>query len=138
MKLQWMGWLCAMAMLMPTVSAQATEATDTLLAEYAAEAKDAFSADRGASMWTQQHMQEKLQKPVSCATCHGTDLGRKGEHIRTGKVIEPMAIAVNPERLTDVKKIRKWLRRNCNWTWGRECTAQEKGDFLQYITTVGK
>jgi len=138
MKQPWKSCLCAIAMIVPVASAQATEATDTLQASYAAEAQDAFSAERGAAMWTQQHMQKKLQKSVSCSSCHGTHLRRQGEHIRTGKVIEPMATAVNPERLNDVKKIRKWLRRNCKWTWGRECTAQEKGDFLQYLTTVGK
>lgn len=120
-------------LLLPAMVAEATEATDALLKTYGATAAQSFSAERGATMWTQQHMQKKLQKPVSCASCHGTNLSRSGEHIRTGKLIEPMARSVNAERLTDVKKIRKWLRRNCRWTWGRECTTQEKGDFLQYI-----
>ncbi len=115
--------------------AQATEATNQLLEEYAASSTTAFSAKRGESMWTEQHMQKKLQKPVSCATCHGSNLYKSGEHIRTGKLIEPMARAVNQARLTDVKKIRKWLRRNCRWTLGRECIAQEKGDVLQYLLT---
>ncbi|MEA3244387.1 MAG: DUF1924 domain-containing protein, partial [Pseudomonadota bacterium] len=33
----------------------------------------------------------------------------------------------------DGKKIEKWFKRNCKWTLGRECTAQEKADFLAYI-----
>lgn len=44
-----------------------------------------------------------------------------------------MKPAVNPERLVDAKKIEKWFLRNCKWTFGRECTAQEKGDFLTFI-----
>ncbi|HCS12500.1 MAG TPA: hypothetical protein DIW28_01710, partial [Zetaproteobacteria bacterium] len=44
------------------------------------------------------------------------------------KRIEPMAPSVNPERLTDPAKIEKWFGRNCEWTIGRDCTAQEKAD----------
>jgi hypothetical protein len=44
-----------------------------------------------------------------------------------------MAPSVNAARLTDQAKIVKWLHRNCKWTLGRECTPQEKGDFLTYI-----
>ena len=64
----------------------------------------------------------------SCTTCHGTDQAKPGRHQRTGKVIESMAPSVNPQRLTDVAKIEKWFVRNCKWTLGRECSAQEKGD----------
>jgi len=48
-------------------------------------------------------------------------------------VIDPMALSVNPERYTDPDKIEKWFLRNCKWTLGRECTAQEKGDVLTYL-----
>lgn len=44
-----------------------------------------------------------------------------------------MAPSANPERLTDVRKIEKWFKRNCKWTLGRECSAQEKTDLLLYI-----
>jgi hypothetical protein len=30
-------------------------------------------------------------------------------------------------------QIEKWLRRNCNWTLGRECSAREKGDLLSFL-----
>ncbi|MCW8907187.1 MAG: DUF1924 domain-containing protein, partial [Sedimenticola sp.] len=53
-----------------------------------------------------------------------------------GKAIEPMAPTVNPKRLTEVKQIKKWFVRNCKWTLGRECTAQEKGDFLAYLKNL--
>jgi hypothetical protein len=46
-----------------------------------------------------------------------------------------MALSVNPARLTDAKTVEKWFRRNCRWTLGRECTPQEKGDFIQFITS---
>jgi hypothetical protein len=68
-------------------------------------------------------------------TCHGRDLTQPGRQANTGKVIEPLAPSVNPQRLTDPAKIEKWLTRNCRWTLGRECTANEKADFIAYIKT---
>jgi hypothetical protein len=53
--------------------------------------------------------------------------------VKTGKRIEPMAVSVNPQRLGDMAKIEKWFRRNCKWTLGRACTAQEKGDLLSFL-----
>jgi len=104
------------------------------LESYRAEGASDFSAERGKSMWTQTHVQQNSGKPVSCATCHSADLKQAGSHIKTGKVIEPMAASLNSaERFNDPAKIEKWFMRNCKWTLGRECTAQEKGDFLSYF-----
>ena len=44
-----------------------------------------------------------------------------------------MAPSVASGRYTDPGKVEKWFGRNCLWTWGRECTAQEKGDLLEYL-----
>jgi len=84
-------------------------------------------------MWQEKHLDAKSGKDRSCETCHGTNLKVSGKHIRTGKVIDPMAPSVNSERFTDEKKIEKWFKRNCKWTLGRECTPQEKGDFLSFL-----
>ncbi len=46
-----------------------------------------------------------------------------------------MAVSVNATRLSDPKKVEKWFLRNCKWTFGRECTPQEKGDFIDYMTS---
>lgn len=124
--------LLVMSLLMAQ-SVMAADVVDSVLNGYRAEGASAFDGQRGEQMWTKTYMQEKLGKPVSCASCHTADLTRPGEHIRTGKVIEPLAVRANPERLTDPEKIEKWFTRNCKWTMGRECTAQEKGDFLLYI-----
>ena len=98
-----------------------------LLAVYQAQAELPFSAQRGEALW---HVE---QEGRSCLSCHGDSLALKGKHQKTGKVIEPMAPSVNVERLTEAKKIKKWLLRNCKWTYGRECTAQEKGDVLVWL-----
>jgi len=96
-----------------------------------------FAADpaAGKAGWTKEYPQSDGSAARSCATCHGRDLTQPGRQANTGKVIEPLAPSVNPKRLTDPAKIEKWLRRNCRWTLGRECTATEKADFIAYIKT---
>lgn len=100
-----------------------------LLAEFEADSQRPFSAIEGDRTW---HNIEPNGR--SCMSCHSESLYVRGRHERTGKVIEPMAPSVNSERLTDVKKVRKWFLRNCKWTFGRECTAQEKGDILLWLS----
>jgi len=111
--------------------AMATPATDAEFAEYKKEGAKTFSAERGKEMWTKEFTVEGDKR--SCTSCHDADLTKPGKHQRTKKVIDPMAPSVNAERFTDQKKIKKWFKRNCSWTIGRECTAQEKGDFLKFL-----
>ncbi len=105
---------------------------DAIMADLAAEAGVAgFSAEAGRTLFLSQNTGGKPATP-SCSTCHTTnplDPGRT----RVGKVIEPMAVSVNPERFTDPEKVAKWFRRNCTSVLGRECTAEEKGNFLTYM-----
>lgn len=111
--------------------AHATPATDTLLADYQAQGAGAPNVAKAGQDWTNEVVVEG--EKMSCSTCHGSDLKQSGKHHKTGKVIEPMSRKVNAERFTDAKKIRKWFKRNCNDTWGRDCTAQEKTDFLTFL-----
>lgn len=108
-------------------------AVDTLQQEYLAAGAGPFSAAKGEEMWIQKHLDAESGKERSCQTCHTEDLTKSGEHAKTGKVIDPLAPSANNERLTDIKFINKWFKRNCKWTFGRECTPQEKGDFLEYL-----
>lgn len=112
---------------------QAADAVPERLQTYRDAGAESFSAERGKAMWTEVRRPGLAGKPESCASCHTDNLTAEGKHFRTGKAIQPMSPAVNPERLTDVAKIEKWFLRNCKGTWGRECTAQEKGDFLVFI-----
>lgn len=91
----------------------------------------AFSEGRGLDLWQTQGTQGR-----TCATCHGDDLRQSGRHATTQKPIEPMAPSVNTTRYTDAARVEKWLLRNCKWTWGRECSPQEKGDLLQYLRSL--
>ena len=92
-----------------------------------------FNAERGDTLWHKKNT-GKDGKERDCTLCHGDDLRKSGKHIKTGKVIDPMAPSVNAKRFTDIDKVEKWLLRNCKWTFGRECTAQEKGDLLTYLS----
>ena len=74
----------------------------------------------------------------SCSSCHTTDPTDLGKHVKTGKVIQPMAPAANPTRFTDVTKTEKWFRRNCNDVIGRECTPEEKADVLTWLLSLKK
>ena len=110
---------------------------DELLTEYRAEGgATEFSAEIGKKFWSQEFT--KGDKVRQCSNCHTEDLRNEGKHIHTGKIIKPLAPSANPERLTNLKKVRKWLKRNCKWTLGRECNAQEKGDILKFIQTYGE
>lgn len=94
----------------------------------------AADAAAGAAAWVKEYPQAD-GTTRACTSCHGRDLTQPGRHASTGKVIEPLAPSVNPQRLTDPAKIAKWLARNCAWTLGRACTETEQADFIAYIKT---
>ena len=108
---------------------------DDLIAGYV-KAGASPSLEAGRAFWSKEHPDPKSGGKRSCATCHGPDLTRTGKHIKTGKAIEPLAPSANPKRLQDPAEVEKWFRRNCSWTLGRHCTAQEKADILTYLRTL--
>ncbi|MDY6891042.1 MAG: DUF1924 domain-containing protein [Pseudomonadota bacterium] len=124
-------WMKALALSTPlllgTQAVQAGNAVDQLLERYRDAGVTQTDPAQGKALWTRE------VEGRSCISCHAADPRLAGKHQRTGKVIEPMAPSVNAERLSEVKKIRKWFYRNCKWTLGRECTAQEKADFLVWL-----
>ena len=122
----------ALLALSPVITT-AGNVVDERLQTYKAEGANGFTAEAGQAMWTQQYTQADGSKARACSSCHTNNIRQTGKHITTGKQIEAMSPKANPERLTDAAKIEKWFGRNCKWTMGRECTAQEKGDFLKYI-----
>jgi hypothetical protein len=90
-----------------------------------------FDAKRGEAMWFRAEDVQGQKR--SCTTCHRSDLSQSGEHAETGKAIDPMAPSITATRFDDLRHTRKWFRRNCKWVYGRECTNQEKGDFVLFI-----
>lgn len=107
---------------------------EDLLAQYATAAKSAgFSAARGQTLHTQNFAGGKADTPA-CTSCHGKD-PRGAGRTPIGKAIDPVAVSVTPTRYTDPAKVEKWFKRNCNEVLGRECTPQEKGDWLTYVSS---
>ncbi len=91
-----------------------------------------FSAKRGEKIFSTYRI-GKRGKKIACISCHTSNLHNQGENIFTGKKIAPLSPKANPKRLTDIKKVKKWLRRNFKDVYKREGTPQEKGDVLLYI-----
>ncbi|MDY6992720.1 MAG: DUF1924 domain-containing protein [Pseudomonadota bacterium] len=119
--------------LMVLPPAYATEAVQQLLADYQQQGASTFSAEAGKALFFKEFKDESSGKMRQCISCHTEHLTQQGEHVKTGKIIKPLAPSVNPDSLTEVRNMRKWLKRNCKWTSGRECTPQEKGDVLTFI-----
>lgn len=122
---------CVVALVTST-SVLATPASDAVLAKYKAEGVSKTDVDKAKKDWVKEAKGDDGEV-LSCASCHTTDFSKFGKHHKTGKVIGPMSMKVNAERYTDEKKIEKWFKRNCKDTWARECTAQEKSDFLTFM-----
>ena len=72
----------------------------------------------------------------SCVSCHSDNLKGNGKHVKTGREIKPLAPIANPERFTDLAKVEKWFKRNCNDVLTRECSAKEKADVIAYLRSV--
>ncbi|MCW8884364.1 MAG: DUF1924 domain-containing protein [Motiliproteus sp.] len=100
-----------------------------LLESYRSQGAQEFSIQRGEQLWMTEYGGR------SCGNCHTEHPKAQGKHQKTGKPIKPLAPSINSERLSNAKTIKKWLKRNCKWTLGRECSAQEKGDFLTWLQT---
>lgn len=111
---------------------------DAVLAQYKTQAVTAdpafagFSAKRGADLYMSSNSAGGPDTP-SCSSCH-TASPLKAGMTRAGKAIEPMAVSASPSRFADIAKTEKWFGRNCKTVLGRECSAQEKGDFITYLS----
>ena len=105
-----------------------------LLTQYQVQGASMPDAERGRTLWIMEFPGKGEFKQRSCSGCHGSDITKAGKHIKTGKTIKAMSPAVNAERLSKKRKVEKWFKRNCKWTFGRECTVQEKADFLFYFS----
>ncbi|MDQ6989908.1 MAG: DUF1924 domain-containing protein [Mariprofundaceae bacterium] len=137
--------MIAVAMLCLSPALAQANVIPELLETYKSQGASNFSAKAGQEMWTQVIPFEKkgeMMKDRSCATCHNAVPNTVGKHKKTGKEIAAMtltAFSINKrtgeqeKRYSTVKKVEKWFKRNCKWTYGRVCTPQEKGDFLMFF-----
>ncbi len=89
------------------------------------------SARRGAEFYARRFAVS--DKMPACTACHTDSPAQPGRHAVTGKAIKPLAPRAEAARFTDPAKTEKWFRRNCTEVLGRECSAAEKADFIQFL-----
>ena len=131
MKKLLIGFLILITQVSSIVADEAT--VNTLMKSYQLQGAKTGNALRGEQFWNKTFSGKAPFTERSCKSCHTANLKNKGEHIRTRKTLEPMAPSINKSSLTKVKKVNKWFKRNCKWTIGKECSAQEKADILAFI-----
>ncbi|TEY03034.1 DUF1924 domain-containing protein [Campylobacter sp. US33a] len=91
-----------------------------------------FDTKRGEIIFSTKN-KGKNGELISCQSCHNADLTKEATNIFTNKTIAPLAPSVNKNRLSDVKEVKKWLKRNFKDVYLREGSAIEKGDVLYYL-----
>ncbi len=128
------GYLVLVGALLAGPAASA-DAVQQMLNEYRQQGVTTMSAQAGRELWERKFPKPGSGQLRSCTICHGDRPENPGKHARTGKLIEPMAASVNSKRFSDPRKIRKWFKRNCKWTLGRECSAQEQADILVFLSS---
>ncbi|MFZ1415811.1 MAG: DUF1924 domain-containing protein [Defluviicoccus sp.] len=131
--------VAAVLLSVATAAVAADPAWQAILDAYARQAKaetpgfDGFSATRGERLYQGPHTGGSIETPA-CAACHTADPRAPGRHVRTGRAIEPMAVSVNPRRFTDAADVEKRFARDCPNVLGRPCTAEEKGNFITFLS----
>ena len=126
------------AILLPVAALAAGGARDALLAEYAAQTKAAdpafagFSAQRGETLFRTKWAKGDERTPA-CTACHTDNPRNPGRNAKTGRAIEPVAVSANAKRFTDKDQVEKQFGRDCKSVLGRECTPQEKGDYITFM-----
>jgi hypothetical protein len=135
-----MRLLIAASILAVAAAAQAAS-PDEILQGYAGQARKEnpafkeFSAANGRRFYAAV-AKHSSGKAISCASCHSADPKGAWRHERTGKEIAALAPAANKERISDAANVEKWFKRNCRDVLERECSAQEKGDFIAFLLSV--
>jgi len=124
--------------LLPFIALAADPCRDSLLADYATEARRAdpaftgFSAQRGETLFRTRWTGGDPRTP-SCTACHTANPRQPGQNAKTGRPIDPVAVSVKPQRFTDKATVEKQFARDCKSVLGRDCTALEKGDYITFM-----
>lgn len=121
-------------LIMHASSAMADNTTiNSLITSYQSHGAKTANAKNGELFWNKTFSGKAPYAERSCKTCHSSNIKNSGKHARTGKILKPLAPSINKASFNKVKKVNKWFKRNCKWTVGRECSAQEKLDILTFI-----
>lgn len=122
--------------LLPSLAAFAADTPQGLLAGYSQEAARAqpgfaASAARGKAFFNRRW--NVAERMPNCAACHTENPMAEGRHVVTAKTLKPLSPLADGARFTNVAKVEKWFRRNCSEVVGRECSAAEKADLIQFL-----
>ncbi|HEY5580494.1 MAG TPA: DUF1924 domain-containing protein [Rhodoferax sp.] len=123
--------LACLALALPLAAA-----ANPILDAYRAQAKQENAAFKDFTAAAGQKLYSTKGAELSCSSCHTDSPKAEGKHVKTNKVIAPMAPSVNPKRFSDAANVEKWFKRNCNDVLKRACSTQEKGDFITYMLSV--
>jgi len=97
-----------------------------------------LSADAGRAFYIKEITLHGKSGKVSCSSCHTDNPAGQGEDVNTHKKIKSLAPAIDPKRFSDINKVEKNFEKHCLDIIGRDCTAQEKGDYITYLLTIKK
>jgi cytochrome c peroxidase len=93
-----------------------------------------LSAEAGRAFYTKKVTSKG--RVFSCSDCHNDNPAKMGEHNTLGDPIKPLAPSANPNRFSDIGKSEKGFNKHCQDLYGKNCTPQEKGDFVTYLLTI--
>jgi cytochrome c553 len=93
-----------------------------------------LSAEDGKAFFNREYTIKGKQ--VACASCHTTNPANTGKNIVTKKPIKPLAPAANSYRFSDLDKVETNFEKHCLDILGKDCTAQEKANFIAYLLAV--
>jgi mono/diheme cytochrome c family protein len=95
-----------------------------------------FSVEDGKAFFNEKFTVKGKQ--IACASCHTANPADPGKHIVTGKPIRPLSPVINAKRFADLDKVEKNFTNHFNDIISRDCTAQEKANFIAYLLTADK
>lgn len=94
-----------------------------------------LTAEAGRAFYTKKVV-DRFGRNASCSSCHTDNPASEGKHTETEKAINPLAPSVNPDRFSDISKAERNFSKHCRDLYKKDCSAQEKGDYVTYLLTV--
>jgi len=93
-----------------------------------------LTAEAGRAFYVKKY--SRKGKEESCASCHTDNPAKAGKHTETDKPIQPLSPAADAKRFSNLQRVEKNFKVHCQDIIGRDCTPQEKGDYIIYLLTV--
>lgn len=93
-----------------------------------------LTANAGRAFYVKKYTRKG--KEESCSSCHTDSPANEGKHAESGKPIQPLSPAVNAKRFSNLQHVEENFTKHCQDIIGRDCTPQEKGDYITYLLTI--